>query len=966
MAALTLLPSAPSLADDAPASRAKPLVVAIDDNYPPYIFRDSAGHLQGILKDTWDLWSRRTGVPVVIEASNWAVTQARMEAGGADVIDTLFRTPARERMYDFSPPYADIDVPIFFSHDIGGITDDPESLRGFSVGAKERDACVDWLQGHGISTLALYSSYETLVNAAARNDVKVFCMDQPPGLYLLYKRKLDDLFHRTEPLYSGQFHWAVRKGDDATRELVSAGFSLISDTERAAIAERWMGTPLARQVDFDLLARLAVVVATVAAALLAWNWSLHRQVAARTRRLTESEERFRTIFDNVNDAIFIHDIDDGHILFVNQRMREMYRAIGIPTNDLTLDRLSENTPPYTLDGAKTWMERAIAGQPQVFEWRARTVDGALFWAEVGMRRAHIGGLGDALLVVVRDIGDRRETEAALRESAEHLGLAARLVGLSAFRHDAHLRYTSVIEPQLGLPPEAMLGQTDADLLPPGDAQGIMALKRQALSGRIAQRHEFGITINGTFHHFDLAVAPIRAADGTVSGLIGASLDITKRKATEARMDFLAHHDPLTGLPNRLLARDRFLQAASHAERQNRKLAMLFVDLDHFKTINDSLGHPVGDSLLLEVARRLGHCLRDTDTVSRQGGDEFLVLLTDLHDGDEAGSIAEKIEEALVVPFELMGHELTTSLSVGISIYPDDAMDFDTLLKMADTAMYSAKEAGRNTHRFFDERMNADAIEHLSLRNDLRRALERSEFVVYYQPQLNVVSGQVVGAEALVRWRHPERGLVPPGSFIPIAEDSGLIVPLGEWVLHQACHDAAGWNAAGHQVGVAVNLSALQFKRGNLEDSVRAALHQSGLGAHRLELELTESILIKDTENVLAKVRRLHAIGVELSIDDFGTGYSSLSYLQRFQVDKLKIDQSFVRALTREQDSAAIVTAVIQMARSLNLRTIAEGVEDEETLAVLRSQGCDQVQGFLHARPMPVEDFREYLARRDAI
>jgi EAL domain-containing protein (putative c-di-GMP-specific phosphodiesterase class I) len=283
------------------------------------------------------------------------------------------------------------------------------------------------------------------------------------------------------------------------------------------------------------------------------------------------------------------------------------------------------------------------------------------------------------------------------------------------------------------------------------------------------------------------------------------------------------------------------------------------------------------------------------------------------------------------------------------------------MKKADTALYSAKEAGRNTYRFFDARMNVDALEHLAIRNDLRRALERDEFVLHYQPQVSAADGTVLGAEALVRWNHPTRGLVPPGSFIAIAEDSGLIVPLGEWVLRQACADAAAWRAAGHAVTVAVNLSALQFKRGNLEDDVRAALHHTGLPPEALELELTESILIKDTENVLAKVRNLHALGIELSIDDFGTGYSSLSYLQRFQVDKLKIDQSFVRALTREQDSAAIVTAIIQMAHGLNLKTIAEGVEDQDTLAALRRQGCDQIQGYLTGRPMPIGDFREFLA-----
>lgn len=952
------------LAVPAAAVRAEPLaplVVAVDDNYPPYVFRDADGHLQGILKDLWDLWSRKTGIPVQIEAGDWAAAQARMEAGDAHVLDTLFRTPARERQYDFSAPYATIDVPVFFHRDLSGITQDPASLRGFTVGAKDRDACVDWLRTRGIDTITPYPSYEALVQAAARGDVRVFCLDKPPALYLLYRHRLDERFRQTPPLYAGQFHWAVRKGDAATYRLVENGFAQITQAERDTIEQRWLGAPLSSRLDYGLLVRVALAVAAAAALLLAWNWSLRRQVAQRTRSLMDSEARFRTIFDNVNDAIFIHDISDGRILFVNQRMREMYRAAAIPTDELTLDRLSENAPPYDMEAARARIARAVAGQPQVFDWHARTLDGTLFWAEIGMRRAHIGGLGDALLVVARDITERRDAESALRESAEHLGLAARLVGLSAFRHDGHLRYTSVIEPQLGLPAPAMLGRTDAEILSAAEAQPLTGLKRQAMTEGVPQRREISLSIDGEPRHLDVAVAPVRAADGAITGLIGASLDITERKAAQARMDFLAHHDPLTRLPNRLLARDRFHQATSRAERQGRKVAVMVLDLDHFKTINDTLGHPAGDSLLLEVAQRLGHCLRDTDTVSRQGGDEFLVLLPDLHESEEAGAIAEKIVAALAHPVELHGRELGTSMSVGIAIHPDDGADFDTLMKKADTALYSAKEAGRNTYRFFDPRMNVDALEHLAIRNDLRRALERDEFVLHYQPQVAAADGRVLGAEALVRWNHPTRGLVPPGSFIAIAEDCGLIVPLGEWVLRRACADAAEWWAAGHEVTVAVNLSALQFKRGNLEDSVRAALHQTGLSPGALELELTESILIKDTDNVLAKVRSLHAVGVELSIDDFGTGYSSLSYLQRFQVDKLKIDQSFVRALTHEQDSAAIVTAIIQMAHGLNLKTIAEGVEDDATLAALRRQGCDQIQGYLTGRPMPVGAFREFLA-----
>ena len=447
------------------------------------------------------------------------------------------------------------------------------------------------------------------------------------------------------------------------------------------------------------------------------------------------------------------------------------------------------------------------------------------------------------------------------------------------------------------------------------------------------------------------------------GRVWSFRDVTDRKRAEERIHVLAFQDALTELPNRVLFRDRFEQATARADRARTKVALLFLDLDNFKTINDSLGHAVGDALLRMVASRLRQCVRDTDTISRQGGDEFLIMLADLPDAEAATPVAQKLQEQFQVPFAIEGNELTTSVSVGISFCPDDGEDFDTLLKKADTAMYRAKEAGRNTYRFFDAHMNVEAVEHLSMRNGLRTAVGRGELVLHYQPQVDLNSGEIVGAEALVRWNHPQHGLVLPGRFIPIAEESGSIVQIGEWVLREATRQAAAWRTAGWTgVVVAANLSAVQFTRGGLEKAVINALEESGIEPSMLELELTESILVRDTETTLATVKRLKTLGVKLSIDDFGTGYSSLSYLKRFEVDKLKIDQSFIRDLTIDPEDAAIVRSIIQMARSLGLRTIAEGVEDEALLHYLRIYHCDEAQGYHFGRPMPAEDFAGYLSR----
>ena len=450
-------------------------------------------------------------------------------------------------------------------------------------------------------------------------------------------------------------------------------------------------------------------------------------------------------------------------------------------------------------------------------------------------------------------------------------------------------------------------------------------------------------------------------EGQDPRFVGMVNDISERQTAQKRIEFLAYHDALTGLPNRLLAKDHMEQAIHLAERENSKVALFFIDLDKFKTINDSLGHAIGDGLLKGVSIRLRECLRDIDTLSRQGGDEFLIVLNNARDTESVAVVAEKILGRMAKPFVINDHELSISLSIGIAVYPDDGKDFDTLLKQSDTAMYQAKESGRNTHRFHTEKMNFDAIEHLRMRNGLRQALEHGEFVLHYQPQISLATDAVIGAEALIRWHHPELGMVPPGRFISIAEDSGLIVPIGEWVLREACRQAVAWHKAGlPELLIAVNLSAVQFKRGDVEKGVTQALAESGMNPALLELELTESILIEDTEKVLATVRRLKSLGVKLSIDDFGTGYSSLSYLKRFNVDKLKIDQSFVRDMVDNPNDAAIVSAIIQMAKNLNLTTVAEGVEDERQLALLRLQHCDEVQGYHFARPMPADEFATFI------
>jgi diguanylate cyclase (GGDEF)-like protein/PAS domain S-box-containing protein len=458
-----------------------------------------------------------------------------------------------------------------------------------------------------------------------------------------------------------------------------------------------------------------------------------------------------------------------------------------------------------------------------------------------------------------------------------------------------------------------------------------------------------------------STAPIHDRRGAVTGAVMVFHDVSIARAMTRKMTHMAQHDSLTDLPNRVLLNDRLREAIILSSRHQRKLSVLFLDLDRFKHINDSMGHVVGDRLLQAVARRLFTCVRSSDTVGRQGGDEFVVLLWEVRRAEDPAITAAKILEVLRKPHLIDEHELYITGSIGIVTYPDDGTDVETLMKKADLAMYHAKEAGRDSYQFFKPEMNARAIERQSLEDSLRYAIERRELVLHYQPKVNLATGGIVGAEALIRWRHPQHGLVPPGKFVTIAEDCGLIVPIGRWVLREACRQARAWQTAGlPPLCVAINISAVELRAPGFVSGVRAILKETALQPRYLELELTETVLIEDSRSIVDVLKELKNIGVLLALDDFGTGYSSLSHLKRFPIDALKIDQSFVRDLTMDEDHAGIVTAVIGMGKSLHIRVVAEGVETREQLEILQEHGCPQGQGYYFCRPVPAEEFVQLL------
>ncbi len=448
---------------------------------------------------------------------------------------------------------------------------------------------------------------------------------------------------------------------------------------------------------------------------------------------------------------------------------------------------------------------------------------------------------------------------------------------------------------------------------------------------------------------------LQANEHLIIAAIESQKLIEKVQSAQVELDHLAHHDALTNLPNRMLLLDRLNQAIEMTHRQNKQLAVIFLDLDRFKHINDSLGHTIGDQLLQSIARRLVACVRNSDTVSRQGGDEFILLLPSIEHAKDAALCAQKILDALTLPHAIDQNDLHISVSIGISIYPDDGIDAETLIKSADTAMYHAKESGRENFKFFKQEMNDRAVHRQSIEASLRLALERQEFVLHYQPKVNLRSGVIVGCEALIRWQHPERGLLSPEQFVSIAEDCGLILPIGRWVLREACMQAYAWRLAGlSPIVVAVNTSAIELRSIDFLDNIRKTLADTGMEPHFLELELTESVLMQNAESSNAMLLALHDLGAKLALDDFGTGYSSLSYLRQFPIDTLKIDQSFVNHVTSNQGDATIVCSVVSLGKSLNKRVIAEGVETKEQYAFLLAQDCDEGQGYYLGRPVVPE------------
>jgi diguanylate cyclase len=679
---------------------------------------------------------------------------------------------------------------------------------------------------------------------------------------------------------------------------------------------------------------------------------------------------YEALLENIAHVVYRLDLVSGRFEYISGAASKLFGLELDAIRDAGVNLVSAHMLPGDYESAMERIREAAAGRPG--QRTVLSVDYRLIGADGRLRHCHDSMIfevdpdGRPMVAcgVVVDVSEQiiaadamREKEAQFRATME-----AAQVGIFLLQDDLFRYVNPFLANLLGYSESELVGHlSPLDLIVPEQRDMVREKIRQRAAGEPGTPYELtGVRKDGSTLPVMILGSPTTFEGRPAS--VGTLLDISAQKEAEMRVRELADFDPLTGLPNRRLLRDRSTQLLAAAERDGSEMALIFIDLDHFKRVNDSLGHSIGDELLCAVAQRLATVVRKVDTLARLGGDEFIIALPGVH-ASGAAEVACRLLDVCAPTFSVAGHDLTITPSLGISLYPVDGTDFETLLRNADAAMYKAKEAGRNAFRFYSSEMNVATLKHLLMESGLRRGLGAREFILHYQPLVHIESGVTIGVEALIRWQNPEVGLIPPDQFIHVAEDIGLINPIGDWVLREACRQVRAWQDAGlPPLVVAVNVSPLQFRQAGFVDTVANALATSGLDARFLELELTERTVMNDAELNLGTLSALNGMGVELALDDFGTGYSSLAYLKRFPVGKLKIDRSFVRDLEVDPDDRAIASTILSMGRSLRLKVLAEGVETKEQYAILRGMGCELVQGYHFSRPLPPEELVAFLKK----
>ena len=994
----------------------------------PKIFTNTQGVPSGILIDLLKAVAGKEGWQLTYISCEWEDCLKKLEAGGIDLMPDVAYSAERDLRFDFHTTpalYSWSQVYRNSNIEISSILDLKDKRIALLGGGIQEKTFADMLAGYNIKAqLIRTESLEEAFRLARFGQADAAISNQYFGEFHKPEFKLVETPIVFQPARLFYATAQGRRADllDSLEKHLSA-WHKNPDSPYFEIIKRWGGHAPDTLIPPVFWKVLIAVIGLMLLAMLGVA-ILRKQVSIRTRELSASNDKLQRItklyaaLSQCNKAI-VHcageaglfplicrtAVDSGGMKMawvgkVDEQTKQVIPAASFGTGTEYLENLhipTEGNDPTARGPTATALRenrpfwcQDFANDPATAPWHERGKHfgwGASAAIPLSCRDAVVGVLtlyaGEAnafdeparnlLLEMGMDISFALNRFA---DEAEHEKMEKSLIQLSQAVEqspntiiitdlDANIEYTNSTFTKLtGYRPDEVIGNNPRILKSgktPKETYNDMwahLVRGKLWRGELINRRK-----DGSEYIEATTISPVRQADGRITNYLAIKEDVTEKKRNEARIENLVHFDQLTGLPNRTLLNDRFKYALSLAQRSREQLAVMFLDLDNFKTINDTLGHTIGDQLLIEVSKRLKAALREEDTISRQGGDEFFLILPGT-DENGATNVATKLIEAVSRPYQIEQHELISTPSIGIAIYPHDGEDLEILSKNADTAMFRAKQGGRNNFRFFTPEMQAHSVHTLQLSNALRHALARNQLQLHYQPQVSIQDGHVVGAEALLRWQHPELGMIPPAEFIPLAENNGQIAQIGEWVLRTATRQLKEWlNRGLPPMVMAVNLSAIQFRQPNLLELVTGILGEVGLAHEYLELELTEAVAMDDPQAAIKIMDKLHACGIRMSIDDFGTGYSSLSYLKRFKVHKLKIDQSFVRDITDNPDDKAIVTAIINLARSLGIQTIAEGVETAGQLAFLRLQGCDEVQGYYFSKPLPAESFAAYLQKQ---
>lgn len=924
----------------------------LGDFSPVFSVMNAGGKPQGFAIDVLEAVAKQAGFELeYLVVRNWDEAQQLVREGKADLIPAAGVTSALEQEFLFSTHILSVPISVFSrnsSNDIRGLAD----LENRIVAVIKDGVAASRVQTQNLSRIQTFDDLETALFALLSGRVDAVISPEP----VMWQKARDiDVDKRIrvvgQPLLELKraFLFSTKRKALLDRLEPLLVDYVKSDMYRQQYA-RWYAQPVPY---WDATRMFWTMFAISVTLLLMVVVARHKTVSGLSKQLEKTEESCRTYMETAPVGVFISDAN-GRYLEANSAA---CRMVGYEREELLKLRVSDLAPLSEKSEHKKLHEEIMQAGRKDMELALRRKDGSIFIASI----KSLVLPDETVMGIYSDITDRKQAENELRLYANMFERSGEAM-LVTDSENRILKINAAFSRLTGYSYEDVYQQNPRILASEKTPHHVYKelwdglLAHDFWQGELWDRRK-----DGSAYPKWVSISAIRNGEGLLVNYVASFTDITELKAQEARLNHMAHHDALTGLPNRTSLVERMTQAMTQAHRNGKRVAVMLLDLDNFKMINDTLGHHVGDLMLKVVAERLLESVRESDVVARLGGDEFVVVLPEIQEAEDASLVAEKLLTLFAEPFHIDGHKLTTSPSIGICLYPDDAIDVKDLLQQADMAMYHAKSCGKGNYQYFAQRMQLAVLQRTGLEQDLRTALTENQFELHYQPQVDLRTGLVTGVEALVRWRHPERGLVPPNEFIPIAEETGLILPLGDWILHEACRQLAEWQANGMRgVRMSVNLSTRQFSDDRLPDRVMRILEGHNLSPECLDLEVTESMTMESPEKTISLMEKLSSQGLTLSVDDFGTGYSSLSYLKLFPIHTLKIDRAFVKDIETRQNDADICDVTVLLAHKLGLETVAEGVETDEQINYLLSIGCERIQGFRIAKPLPAAQAEAFI------